>query len=90
MLANSNHSYPAVGHRVHKSYFKTVKPKGATTHFGLPKSGGSSVKSYSGKTSWGKSSFGSGSKSGSGSSWGKKSGGSGGSKSFGSSRSGRR
>lgn len=80
MLANSSRSYPAVGGHVTKSYFRTTKPKGASIHYGLPKEGGTSVKSYSSKTSWGgKSSYG-GSKSGTG---GSKS-------SFGGSRSGRR
>lgn len=55
MLANSTNPYPPVGGSVNKSYYKTSLPKGYTSkpHFGLPKTGGTSVKSYSSTTSWG-------------------------------------
>lgn len=46
MLANSNHSYPAVGSHVTKSHFKTSKPKNAHVRTGLPTKGGTSVKTY--------------------------------------------
>lgn len=68
MLANSSHSYPAVGHRVNRSYFKTTLPKGSSYTKGLSSKGGSSVKSWSSKTFGSKSSTGSSSKSGWGSS----------------------
>lgn len=73
MAMNSGHSYPAVGHRVDRSYVKTSLPKGARYVTGLSKTGGTSVKSWS--TTTRKSGTSTGGTGGStktgGSSWGK-------------------
>lgn len=46
MALNSGHAYPAVGEEVDDDHFKRKLPKGKKYVLGLPKTGGSSVKSW--------------------------------------------
>lgn len=76
MLASSSHPYPAVGERADSRYFKSTRPKNARIVTGLPKTGGTSLKSWTTTTSKPGGTTTGGTKSGT-SSWGRSGGSSG-------------